>query len=202
MILKIKVITKIIFFLSFLPLIKDIDIGLLRDINLNYRNEHFDGFFQIITNSVATFTIATPAIMCAVGWLTNNYVLKNKSIYIIISNVTVAFFSTALKYIVDRPRPFIIYSDIQKLTGGGSPSFPSGHTSDAFAFATSLSIVYPKWYIIIPSYIWAGAVGYSRMHLGVHYPSDVLAGAILGSASAWLCYKANQRIHKKKSSNI
>lgn len=75
---------------------------------------------------------------------------------------------------------------------------PSGHTSTAFATATSLSLAYPKWYVVAPSFVWAGAIGYSRMHLGVHYPSDVLAGAIVGSGSAYLTYKANQWINKKR----
>jgi membrane-associated phospholipid phosphatase len=74
---------------------------------------------------------------------------------------------------------------------------PSGHTSTAFATATSLSMAYPKWYVIIPSYAWASSVGYSRMHLGVHYPSDVFIGAIVGSGSAFLTHKANQWLEKK-----
>ncbi len=58
---------------------------------------------------------------------------------------------------------------------------------------------YPKWYIIAPSFAWASAVGYSRMHLGVHYPSDVVSGAIVGSGSAYISYKLNKWINKKRS---
>ncbi|HEU4788615.1 MAG TPA: phosphatase PAP2 family protein, partial [Flavobacterium sp.] len=54
-------------------------------------------------------------------------------------------------------------------------------------------------YVIAPSFLWAGAVGYSRMYLGVHYPTDVLAGAIVGSGSAFLCYKLNKWINKKRA---
>jgi len=98
-----------------------------------------------------------------------------------------AIFSNILKYTVNRPRPFITYPFLEKVTSGGSLSFPSGHTCDAFTLATSVSIACPKWYVITPSYGWAGSKAYSRMDLGVQYPSDVLAGAIIGVGSAYLC---------------
>jgi membrane-associated phospholipid phosphatase len=97
-----------------------------------------------------------------------------------------------------RERPFKTYPELDKQSDGGSYSFPSGHTSSAFANATALSIAFPKWYVIAPSFVWASAVGYSRMDLGVHYPSDVLAGAIVGSGSAYLTYKINKWMNKKK----
>ena len=75
---------------------------------------------------------------------------------------------------------------------------PSGHTSSVFATATSLSMAYPKWYVVVPSFVWAGSVGYSRMHLGVHYPSDVIIGALVGSGSAILTRKANQWLNSKR----
>jgi undecaprenyl-diphosphatase len=49
-----------------------------------------------------------------------------------------------------------------------------------------LSRSYPKWYIAAPAYLWAGSVGYSRMYLGVHYPSDVFGGAVLGTTTSLL----------------
>ncbi|MFY7909200.1 MAG: phosphatase PAP2 family protein, partial [Emticicia sp.] len=64
--------------------------------------------------------------------------------------------------------------------------------------ATSLSLTFRKWYVVIPAYTWASAAAYSRLHLGVHYPSDVLAGAAIGAGSAWLCYKANRWLQRKK----
>jgi membrane-associated phospholipid phosphatase len=78
---------------------------------------------------------------------------------------------------------------------------PSAHTSSAFATATSLSLAFPKWYVVVPSFVWASSVGYSRMHLGVHYPSDVLVGALVGSGSAFLTQKANQWLNKKREKN-
>jgi len=60
-----------------------------------------------------------------------------------------------------------------------SSSFPSGHTASAFAFATVISAELPQF--SFPLYGLATAVGWSRVHMGVHYPSDVWAGALLGS---------------------
>ncbi len=177
------------------------DIEILRNINLN-RNKQYDGFFKTVTNSATPLAVGTPVIMYGVGLLTNDSTVKSKSFYIEASVLTVTVLSTVLKYTINRPRPFVTYPEIEKLVTAGSPSFPSGHTSDAFALATSVSISYPKWYVIAPLYTWAGAVGYSRMHLGVHYPSDVLAGAVLGTFSAYLSYKASEWLNQKHRKRI
>jgi membrane-associated phospholipid phosphatase len=60
-----------------------------------------------------------------------------------------------------------------------SSSFPSGHAASAFAFATAASADLPQ--VSLPLYGLATIVGYSRVHTGVHYPSDVLTGSVLGS---------------------
>lgn len=58
-------------------------------------------------------------------------------------------------------------------------SFPSGHTSGAFAMATGLAMFFPETTII--AYIWASLVAVSRVTLGVHFPTDTLAGALIGT---------------------
>ncbi|MFD9908706.1 phosphatase PAP2 family protein [Streptomyces sp. NPDC059063] len=63
-----------------------------------------------------------------------------------------------------------------------SASFPSGHTASATAFATAVGVVLPL--AAVPLGALAAAVGYSRVHTGVHYPGDVAAGAVLGFAAA------------------
>ena len=72
----------------------------------------------------------------------------------------------------------------------GNPAFPSGHTSLAFSSATILGYRYPKWRI--PLYVGAGLVGFSRIYLGRHYTSDVIAGAALGTAMGILVW--HQRV--------
>jgi membrane-associated phospholipid phosphatase len=60
--------------------------------------------------------------------------------------------------------------------------------------AGSLSLAYSKWYVILPSYLYASTVAYSRMDLGVHYPSDVVTGALIGTGTAYLTYNINKKI--------
>jgi membrane-associated phospholipid phosphatase len=174
---------------------QNFDIDLLRKINLE-RNTALDPTFKLITNSVGPLGIGTPLLVTSIGLIEHDQTLKNKGYYIGATLLSSALISTTLKYTIDRDRPFVTYPDIQKLSAAGSPSFPSGHTSEAFATATSLSIAFPKWYVIAPAYVWASAAAYSRMHLGVHYPTDVLAGAIIGAGSAWLCKVLNEKLVK------
>jgi membrane-associated phospholipid phosphatase len=139
-----------------------------------------------------------PVVLFAVSLVKDDSVMRRNSIYIGATVLTSAIITNILKYSINRPRPYITYPYIEQVASAGSPSFPSGHTSDAFAFATSVSIAWPKWYIIVPSYIWAGAVAYSRMDLGVHYPSDVLAGALIGAGSAYLCNQGQNWLNRKR----
>jgi membrane-associated phospholipid phosphatase len=174
---------------------QNVDIDFLRHVNVN-RNENFDPAFAFITHSVTPLSIAVPA-----GAITYAFIKKDDqsiqdAVEISSSVILSGIISLGLKHTVNRERPFETYPFIEQATSVTTASFPSGHTTHAFALATSVSLVYPQWYIIAPSYLWAGAVGYSRMHLGVHYPSDVLAGAIIGSGSAYLCHKINQKIKK------
>ena len=177
---------------------QNIDITILSDINVN-RNTSLDPTFKAITNSALPISVATPLIIYSVGLIKKDSTIKNQALFIGETFLVSAFITTALKYSIKRERPFNTYPDIEKVTAAPGYSFPSGHTSTAFATATSLSMEYPKWYIIAPSFAWASAVGYSRMHLGVHYPSDVVAGAIVGSGSAYISYKLNNWINKKRS---
>jgi undecaprenyl-diphosphatase len=108
------------------------------------------------------------------------------------------FFSTALvmvltalliwllKTLFDRDRPFSTYPFIEKLSLGGGSSFPSGHTMETFAMALAITRFFRAREIGIILFLWASLVGYTRMSLGVHYPSDVAGGAILGMLSGFL----------------
>lgn len=176
------------------------DIALLRKINLG-GNESLDPTFRAVTKSVTPLILVVPAWLITTWLIRRDEKTKTTTILVCSSLLISGVATTGLKYGVNRKRPFDTYSDIEKEASGGSPSFPSGHTSSAFSLATSLSIACPKWYVIAPSFAWASVVGYSRMDLGVHYPSDVLAGAILGSGSAYLAYRLNKWYFKRKKNS-
>jgi membrane-associated phospholipid phosphatase len=167
------------------------DIDLLRKINLG-RNKDLDAVFICITNTAAYIAYILPFLFLLMGWKKKAPLLRQKAYYMGVTVLTSGIISTIIKYIVARPRPFDIYAGLEKITVGGSFSFPSGHTADAFALATALCFAWPRWYVIIPAFGWAATVGYSRMDLGVHYPSDVLAGIIIGAGIAIICFFAQK----------
>ena len=72
-----------------------------------------------------------------------------------------------------------------------SHSFPSGHTATAFAGATALSLLYPRGAPVF--YVLAAAIAYSRLYLGVHFPLDVVGGAVIGAVTALLLLAAVRR---------
>ena len=172
---------------------QNIDIRLLRSINSSERLPS-DSFFQFVSNSDAWIVGSVPVGIGIAGLLKHDDQLFRNGCVALASFALNTGITEVLKYSINRKRPFITYPDITKKSAGGSPSFPSGHTSSSFALATSLTLAWPKWYVIVPSYVWAGTVAYSRMDLGVHYPSDVLAGAIIGAGSAWLTYFVNKKM--------
>jgi len=176
---------------------QNIDISILRKINLN-RPLSLDETCKFTSKTVTVTSIAVPLTLLAVGKFDENQSTFNNGLKSGLSILMTVSVSTMLKYIVNRPRPYTTYSDIQKLSSDFTPSFPSGHTTSAFCTATSLSLMYPKWYIIVPAYSWATLVGYSRMHMGMHYPSDVLAGAILGTGLSIIGFKVQRWVGRPK----
>jgi membrane-associated phospholipid phosphatase len=102
------------------------------------------------------------------------------------------------KRLVRRPRPHRAEDSPfpgRHVPMPASASFPSGHTASAVAFAAAVGPAFPV--ATVPLGLLACAVGYSRIHTGVHYPGDVIAGAVLGTAAAATVLAAAGQDHLK-----
>ncbi|MER5871320.1 phosphatase PAP2 family protein [Streptomyces sp. NPDC002044] len=97
-----------------------------------------------------------------------------------------ATINTVGKWSVRRPRPLLDgVPAVRRLsTQPQTTSFPSGHSASAFAFAAGLALESPGWGAVVAPV--AASVAFSRVYTGVHYPSDVLAGAALGVAAGFV----------------
>lgn len=111
---------------------------------------------------------------------------------LILANVLVYF----LKFIVAEPRPYLTLSNVDLLIQAEKTySFPSGHAASSFAAAFIIGCKYrlkikEKTYgLFYPMIIFAAVVGFSRIYIGVHYPYDVLVGALIGVISSFLVLK-------------
>ena len=103
-----------------------------------------------------------------------------------------------VKRLVDRPRPFIRYAEPHVLVPiPHDKSFPSGHSATSFAAATMLSLAFPGVAPVL--LVLAATVAYSRVYVGVHYPIDVIAGAVLGALSALALRGLVQRRHRRRT---
>jgi membrane-associated phospholipid phosphatase len=175
---------------------QNIDLRLLYAINGPINPA--DQTWQNLTHSVYIVNTAVPITMLVTGLATHNKELTNNALKTGGAIIITAGITSTIKAITNRERPYLAHPDLitGKATSSDS-SFPSGHTSTAFAMATSVSLSFPKWYVIAPAFTYATAVGYSRMYLGVHYPSDVLAGALIGAGSSFLTWKLQKLLAKK-----
>ncbi|HEX3024391.1 MAG TPA: phosphatase PAP2 family protein, partial [Chitinophagaceae bacterium] len=172
------------------------DIDILKQINPRYPTNNT---WRTLSSTSEPLSAAVPLGLVAYALITDNHKLEIKSYEIAGSLVVTAAITEGLKIIYNRARPYETYPDIihpdSYETGH---SFPSAHTSLAFSTATSLMLTTKKWYIAVPAYAWATSVAYSRMYLGQHYPSDVIAGAVVGAGSAWLTHWLNKKYFSKR----
>jgi len=101
-----------------------------------------------------------------------------------------------LKNIIQRPRPYLVMEDLQILVAHEtSYSFPSGHTASSFAVAYALTHAFGRRGAL--AYLPAATISASRLYVGVHYPSDIICGAVLGTVAAAVACKLLTKIPLK-----
>ena len=119
---------------------------------------------------------------------------KKLSLLVLTSFLLSGLIAQVLKYFYPEARPAIFFEHsnyhyfITNITLNSSTSFPSGHTASAFAFAGVLAFYFRNKWLSLPLFLYACLVGYSRIYIGDHFLDDVIWGAVIGLASAMVCF--------------
>ena len=138
------------------------------------------------------------ALALAVSLATRRGILASLGLAILVAATTFAAdaASFGVKDLTSRTRPFVAHREIHPLYVVHSSSFPAGHAATAFAGATLLAYVWPRgtaFFLLL-----AVAIGYSRVYVGVHYPSDVIVGALLGVAVGLVAVAVLAWVHRRR----
>jgi len=158
-----------------------IDVAVFRFLNQTIANPVFDLLMPFLTDlnkqPIILFLVGAGLIALAV----KGGVMGRTTVILLILTILLSdqLNSSVIKHLFTRIRPCHVLNDVHLLVGCGSGySFPSSHAVNNFAVATVLSYFYRKWLWAFMTF--AGVVAFSRVSVGVHYPFDILAGAVLG----------------------
>ena len=167
------------------------DESVFRMLNLAGTNPALDLVMSLFTD------VALPYILILLAlplWWRGH---REQAFDLLVLLAAVIVITEVIKYAVDRARPCDVLPNVHLLTPGacvaeGDPAFPSGHSSRIFAVAAFLAVYY-RWPVRVSAFLLAGMAGISRVYLGVHWPSDVIAGAALGAGLAIVFVLATRR---------
>ncbi|WKY49193.1 phosphatase PAP2 family protein [Eubacteriaceae bacterium ES3] len=178
-----------------LPFLITLDQNILIWIQESVRNDFLTPFFIMITklgNAGVIWIITAMLLMISEN-------TRKVGIMIIAAlAITSLIDEVLLKNLVARPRPYEVVPGLQYLIEKQNTySFPSGHSGSSFTAAVTIFLNLPKKFGV-PALILATLIAFSRLYVGVHYLSDVLCGALIGSFVAVLVYKSSEFLMQKK----
>ncbi len=167
---------------SFMNRIQKRDTAILMLFNNSIRCKAFNLIMPILTYIGSSVFAILFCIATFFDAFTRTLSIKTSSA-LIISSIIVRI----IKISVNRLRPYLILQNLNtRKIGIDNYSFPSGHTTCAFCIAVMLSLNLPS--LTLVSILIASFVGVSRMYLGVHYPTDVFVGSLIGSATSIIIF--------------
>lgn len=171
----------------------DADLRILLTLN-GSRIRGGDSFLSALTDANTFVSVTSIVGVGVVAFMRRSPSLAWKGAVLLTTLLVGALVVYVLKQSVERPRPFVVNATVEKLSGGGSPSFPSGHVTEAFAMLTAVVLLFPRQrWVAACLIVWTVFIAYSRIATGVHFPSDVLGGALAGIATAGivnLCFRS------------
>lgn len=169
---------------SFLTKLQRRDADILMIFNNSIKCKPLDILMPLMTY-FGSFIFST--LFCFGSVFSGNTIIRQFGIKTSIALILSSFIARITKITVNRIRPYILLENLNiRKIGIDNYSFPSGHTTAAFCIAVMIAITVPCFAIL--AIIIATMVGISRMYLGVHFPSDVLAGIILGCLTSLTIY--------------
>ncbi len=167
-----------------------LDTGLFRALNSGLTSSVLDVVMPFITDK--SHFIALGVVIIVIVLLRGKKSDIRALVFVAITVFASDFVAMQLKEVFARVRPCHALEGVRLLVGcGGSYSFPSGHATNIFAAMVFLSLRYRKYtpfFLIV-----AAAIAYSRVYVGVHYPLDVLGGAVLGAFFGFLFYEVDKK---------
>jgi FMN phosphatase YigB (HAD superfamily)/membrane-associated phospholipid phosphatase len=157
------------------------------DAIVSHRRYRLDGFFTPFTNLGSWYILAPVAIVLTAAFAVARR--WREAALLALAPACALALNIVLKLIVHRAPPG---GDDDDLVAHARYSFPSGHTMTTAALAAALVfIAWPtrwRWPVTAGAVVWAGMMGFSRVYVGVHWPSDVIAGWMMGTAVAWVVW--------------
>lgn len=162
----------------------EFECNLFRSVNRHFDRKHANFFFRNITHvGGATFTICTLLLLIIFSNHSLKYTAIAAGLSLALSHIPVAI----AKKLYPRRRPYLALEAIKVATNPlKDHSFPSGHTTAVFSSVIPFILFMPSLAILLLPVALCVAV--SRIYLGLHYPSDVAVGMVLGSSTGILSY--------------